>query len=154
MSALISFLGGSAFRMIWGEVSAFLTAKQNHKHELQRLSLQERIDGASHARNLEAMRLQSDLGIKVIESQRDAHISQSEVDAWAQAVSDVGKSTGIQWLDILNGSVRPILAYLSIAMVVASVIQNGWVLTALAADVVCAILGIYVADRSLSKRGK
>lgn len=154
MSALLSFLGGSAFRMIWGEVSAFITAKQSHRQELERLSLQDRIDTAAHARNIESLKIQSELGIKTIEAQRDSIISQSEVDAWAESVKSVGRKTGNKWVDIANGFVRPILAYLSIIMVVASVIANGWILTALAADVVCAILGIYVADRSLQKRGK
>ena len=40
ISAIISFLGGSVFRMIWGEVSTWVTAKQNHAQELERLRLQ------------------------------------------------------------------------------------------------------------------
>ena len=29
-TALFSFLGGSAFRMIWGEVTAFVSKRQDH----------------------------------------------------------------------------------------------------------------------------
>ena len=36
ISALVSFLGGSVFRMLWGEISAWLTKAQDHKHEIER----------------------------------------------------------------------------------------------------------------------
>ena len=37
MGALISFLGSSIFRMIWGEASAAWTKHQDHKHEIEEL---------------------------------------------------------------------------------------------------------------------
>lgn len=33
-SALFSFLGGSVFRMVWGEASAFINKREDHKQEL------------------------------------------------------------------------------------------------------------------------
>ena len=36
-SALFSFLGGSVFRMVWGEVSTWVTAKQDHAHENEKM---------------------------------------------------------------------------------------------------------------------
>ena len=41
MSALISFLGGSAFRMVWGEVSSYFNKRQDHQHEMERMKAQE-----------------------------------------------------------------------------------------------------------------
>lgn len=152
--ALFSFLGGSAFRMIWGEVSSFFQKKQDHEFELERIRLQGAMEAAQHERNLEALRVQADLGVKVIEAQRDAAVVQVETDAWLAAVKDVGKQTGIKFLDVWNGSVRPLLATLAILVVVGEVIATGFILSAWHKELVAAILGLYVADRSLTKRGK
>lgn len=154
LSGLISFLGGSAFRMIWGETSAWLTARQEHKYELARLELQERADAAAHARNLESLRLQNELGIKTIEVQRDADLSRVEADAWSDLVVANAKPTGILFIDAWNGSVRPLLATLSILIVVAEVVAAHFMLNDWTRDLVSAILGLYVAERSLAKRGK
>ena len=153
-SALFSFLGGSAFRMVWGEVASFFQKKQDHEFELERVRLQGAMEAAQHERNLAALKLQSDLGIKVIEAQRDAAVVQVETDAWLAAVKDVGKQTGIKFLDIWNGSVRPLLATLAILVVVGEVIATGFILSEWHKELVAAILGLYVADRSLTKRGK
>lgn len=154
MSALISFLGGSAFRMIWGEISAYFTRKQEHSQEIERMRLQAEMDAASHARNLEAIRVQAEQGVKVIEAQRDADVARADIAAWQEAVASVGRSTGIKLIDTWNGIVRPLLATLAILIVVAEVVQSGFVLSEWDRELVGAILGIYVADRSLSKRGK
>lgn len=154
MSALVSFLSGSVFRMIWGEASSFITARQEHKYELARLELQAKLDDAQHARNMKAITVQAELGVKTIEVQRDAAIGQVEADAFRDAVSSVGRSTGIRFLDIWNGSIRPALATLAIVVVIAEVYVAGWVVSTDNRDLFFAILGIYIADRSLGKRGK
>jgi hypothetical protein len=153
-SALFSFLGGSAFRMIWGEVASFIQKKQDQEFEIERLRLQGAMEAAQHERNMTAIKLQADLGVKVIEAQRDAAVLQVETDAWLAAVKDVGRQTGIRFLDIWNGSVRPLLATLAILGIVAEVIATGFILSEWHKELVAAILGLYVADRSLSKRGK
>lgn len=153
-SALFSFLGGSAFRMVWGEVASFFQKKQDHEFELERVRLQGAMEAAQHDRNMAAIKLQSDLGIKVIEAQRDATLAGVEADAWLAAVKDVGRQTGIKFLDIWNGAVRPLLATLAILVVVGEVIATGFILSAWHKELVAAILGLYVADRSLTKRGK
>jgi hypothetical protein len=154
MGGLLSFLGGSAFRMVWGEVAAWFTAKQEHRHELDRLELQERVDSAMHARNLEAMRVQAELGIKTIEVQRDADISRLEVDAWADMSRATAKKTGIFFVDVWNGVIRPLLATLAILFIVFEVIAAGFVLSEYTKELFAVILGLYVADRNLAKRGK
>jgi hypothetical protein len=153
-SALFSFLGGSAFRMVWGEVASFFQKKQDHEFELERVRLQGAMEAAQHDRNMAAIKLQSDLGIKVIEAQRDATLAGVEADAWLAAVKDVGKQTGIKFLDLWNGSVRPLLATLAILVVVGEVVATGFILSEWHKELVAAILGLYVADRSLTKRGK
>lgn len=153
-SALISFFGGSAFRMIWGEVSHWLTEKQSHEFEIQRLTLQGQLDAAEHARNMESIKVQAELGVKTIQVQAQADLDRIEAGAWDKLVESTGRLTGITFIDIWNGVIRPLLATLAILVVVAEIVQNGFVLSEWDRELVGAILGIYVADRSLAHRGK
>jgi hypothetical protein len=153
-SALLSFLGGSAFRMIWGEVASYFTAKQSHKYELERLKVQNDLDSAQHARNQEAIRTQAQLGIQTIEVQRDADIARTESDAWRLAVQAIGTPTGITWVDAWNAVIRPLLASCAIFVLAQEIIAAHGVPTPHVLYICDAILGMYVADRSLAKRGK
>jgi len=154
MGALISFLGGSAFRMIWGELSAFFTAKQEHKHEIERIKAQGELDAAAHKRNLEAISLQSDLGVKEVMVKAETALTQTEMDAWLEVSKSTTKLTGIYWIDCWNQAVRPALATMALLAVVAEIAITGWALSDWDRELFGCILGLYVADRSLSKRGK
>ena len=37
--ALISFLGGSVFRMVWGEIASWYSKKMDHEHEMAHLTM-------------------------------------------------------------------------------------------------------------------
>ena len=87
-------------------------------------------------------------------TQREADLDRADVGAWADAVAAVGRSTGIKFLDIWNGSIRPALATLAMLVIVFEIVQNGFILSDWDRELVGAILGIYVADRSLARRGK
>jgi len=154
MSALLSFFGGTAFRMIWGEISAYLTRKQEQAMEIERMQVQGALDAAQHARNMESQRLQADLGVKVIQVQAEADSTRLEVGAWAEAVAAVGRKTGVYWIDAWNGAIRPMLATVATVMIVSEICQLGFNMSDWHRDLFSAILGIYVADRSLGKRGK
>lgn len=153
ISALISFFGGSIFRMIWGELSAWMTARQEHSFELDRLRLQGDLDAAAHARNMEAIKTQADLGVKTINVQADADISRIAADGWLEAVKSTGRSVGVAWVDAWNAVIRPAVATWAIAMISGNYFQ-WWTLDANGWDVCGAALGIYLADRALFKRGK
>lgn len=153
-SALLSFVGGNAFRLIFGEIVAFLNKKQDHALEVERMKLQGDLDAAQHARNLEALRVQNELGVKVIQVQSEAALDQIDAGAWAQAVADVGKQTGIKFIDTWNGSIRPGLATMAILMIVIELVTLSFTFTDWHRELFGAILGIYVADRSLARRGK
>lgn len=154
LSAVISFLGGSVFRMIWGEFSSWINKRQEHTYEQDRMRLQDELDDKAHARQLENMRVASELGVKTIEVQRDADISRLETDAWSELVKSTARQTGIKFLDVWNGSIRPFLATVAIGIVIFEVVRVGGNLNEWHRDLVSVILGIYVADRSLLKRGK
>jgi hypothetical protein len=152
-SALLSFLGGTAFRMLWGEISHWLTERQSHSFEIERIRLQAEIDAAQHARNLEAIRVQADLGVKTIAVQAEADVSRIEADGWLQAVKATATVTGVRAIDAWNACIRPGVATWAVLMLTLgefTVIHLGENTLA----VCSAALGIYLAERNLLKRGK
>lgn len=154
LSAVFSFFSGTAFRMIWGEISAFVTARQEHAQELDRLRLQGDLDAAAHARNLEAIKAQHDMGVEVIHVQSDADLAKIDADIFGQAVALTGKLSGFAIVDIWNGTIRPALASLCMILVALHFYRHNWTLDEQGWALVGASLGIFVADRSLFKRNK
>lgn len=154
ISALLSFLGGSAFRMIWGEVAAWFTAKQEHRQELERMRLQGELDAAQHARNLEAQRLQAELGIREIAVKSEADLALKDLEVWGAAVSNAAKSTGIAFVDIWNGIIRPLIATIAVLLWVMALNAQGWVMTDWDKEIVGVVFGFFFASRELAKRGK
>lgn len=154
IATLLSFFGGTAFRMLWGEISAYLNKRQDHAHEIERLRLQAEIEAAQHARNLEAIRVQAELGVKTIEVAARGEVDKTEAAAWLDAVRATGARSGIWLVDLWNGVIRPGLATICAALVVLHFYRAGWVLDDQGWSLVGAVLGIYVADRTLFKRGK
>jgi hypothetical protein len=153
LSALFSFLGGSVFRMIWGEVSAYLTARQSHRQELDRMRLQGDLDAAQHERNLASIKLQADMGVKVIEAQAEGEVDKIAAEGWLEAVKATGRSIGVAWVDAWNAVIRPGTATWALAMLtlgefaVIKISDN-------VVQIAGAALGIYLADRALLKRNK
>jgi len=156
IEAVLSFLGGSTLRMIWGEVSAFLSKKQDHQHEIERMKLQSELDAANHARVLQSLKLQGELGVKTIEAQAVADVERLDAEGWLEAVKSTGRSVGVKWVDAWNAAIRPGVATWGIVVMTAEVAQH---ITGVKVDegtrsVIYAFLGLFAADRSLGKRGK
>jgi hypothetical protein len=153
-SALLSFLGGSAFRMIWGEISNFMNKKQDHEFELQRLKMQQELDAQTHQRMMESLRLQSDLGIKTIEAKSEADLNLADAGAFSEAMKHAFTQTGNFIIDAWNGGIRPAAATIVLVLWLMKVIQAGGVMDGFDQELVCAILGFFFADRSLGKKGR
>ena len=153
-SALLAFLGGNVFRMLFGEVVSFLNKRQDHGFEVERMRLQGDLDSAHHARNQEAIRLQAELGVKTIQVAADAAIGQIEAEGWLEAVRGTTKTVGIWFIDAWNGVIRPFVATWAVLMLTLHFASMGWVLDDNGWSICGAALGIYLADRSLFKRGK
>lgn len=153
MSALLSFLGGSVFRMVWGEVASYVTKNQDHKHEKELLNLQREAETATHSRNLENLKTQSELGIKKVFVEHQAIIEEGELDAWIEASKATTTKTGIAWIDGWNQSIRPGVATIAILSMLIEITLLGH-LTDWHREVFSAALGLFLADRSLTKRGK
>lgn len=154
ISMLVSFLGGSAFRMLWGEIAAWFTDRQEHKHEMERMRLQGELDSAQHARNLDALRVQAELGVKTIEVQAASAISQVDADAFRQAATSISQQSGIWLVDLWNGVIRPLVATVCLTLVILHFWRADWVLDEQGWALCGAALGLYLADRALFKRGK
>ena len=154
ITGLLSFLGGNVFRMIFGEIIAFLNKKQDHAQEIERMRLQADLDAAQHRRAMEAVTIQAQLGVKTIQVQAEAAIGQIEAEGWLAAVNATAKVIGIAWIDGWNAVIRPGVATWAIIMMTLGELG---VIVHLSENTiaVCGVaLGIYLADRSLFKRGK
>jgi hypothetical protein len=154
LEALFSFLGGSVFRMVWGEISAWYNKKQDHAFEIERLRLQGDLDAAQHQRTQEMLRLQSELGIKTVEAKAEADVAVAEADAFTKAIENAFKPTGWAIVDIWNGIIRPSAATIALVLWVLKLNSQNWLMQEWDITLAGTILGFFFADRSLGKRGK
>ncbi len=152
-SALLSFLGGSAFRMIWGELSAWLNKRQDHQHEIERLRLQADLDERAHQRRMESVRFEAEQQVKIIHVQAEAAVTQIEAEGWLEAVKATGRKVGVAWVDAWNSAIRPGLATWGVVMLTLEAFALAQI-TEGTASVIFAALGIFVADRTLGKKGR
>jgi hypothetical protein len=154
LSALISFLGGSVFRMLWGEIASFINKRQDNDHELKLLRLQSELDDRAHVRNQQALQLQAQLGIKVIEAKSQGEVDKIEADAFNQAIQRAFAPTGFALVDVWNGVIRPAAATIALVLWVAKLVSQGFQMSEWDMELTGAVLGFFFADRSLGKRGK
>lgn len=154
LEALFSFLGGSVFRMIWGEVSAWANKKQDHAHELERLRLQNELDDRAHQRMQDALRLQNELGIQMVAAKAEADVATAEAAAFAKVMDSAFKPTGWAVVDIWNGIIRPSAATIALALWVLKLNHQGWKMDEWDVTLAGTVLGFFFADRSLGKRNK
>lgn len=154
LEALLSFLGGSVFRMIWGEVSAWYNKRQDHAFELERLRLQTEIDDRAHQRNQEALRLQSELGLQMVAAKAEADVATEEAEAFRVAMQNAFKPTGYAFVDIWNGIIRPSAATIALMLWWLKLYGQNWKMDEWDVALVGMVLGFFFADRSLSKRAK
>jgi len=146
-TALLTFLGGATVRLLLGHVFDFVTKWQDSKNEIEHLRVQGELDAAQHARNMEAIKVQADLGIKVIEAQTESHVTQAEADAFVEAVKATGQKTGIVWVDLWNGVIRPFLATVCIGLWISSLVERKFVLDEWDRALMSLALGIFVGGR-------
>lgn len=154
MSAILTFLGGSVFRMIFGEISSWLTAARDHAREMDRMRLQAEIDAAQHARNLEAIKVQAELGVKMIQVQGEAAANSLEMEGWAKAVANATAPSGIWLVDLWNGIIRPSAATIALYLWVLALMGQEWKMSEWDQSLVGVVLGFFFASRMMAKVGK
>jgi hypothetical protein len=146
-TALFTFLGGATVRLLLGHAFDFITKWQDSKNEIAHLRLQGELDAAQHGRNLEAIKVQAELGVKVIEAQTESHVTQVEADAFVEAVKATGQKTGVFLVDLWNGVIRPFLATVCIALWISSLASRHFVLDDWDRSLMSLALGIFVGGR-------
>lgn len=149
MSGIISFIGGTAFRWLFGELLGFLKARDEHRAEVERMKLQHDLDRDKHEWQQQAMAAAAAQGIKVIEAQREAHTAAVADDAFLAAIQGVNAaSTRADWIGAWNACIRPFLATVAILLLVGQALAPSVVvLSALVLDLICAVLGVFVGER-------
>lgn len=152
--ALFSFLGGSVFRMIWGEIASFVQKKQDHEHEQAMARLQAELEDKRHERDMARIQLQSSLNVREVQVMGDVAIQAKEADAFVEAIRAAAIPTGVKWVDAWNGSIRPACATVALCLWVFALAKAGFITNDWDRELVGVILGFYFADRALGKRGK
>jgi len=150
-SALLSFLGGSAFRYVIGRVIEYFEDKQEHEQELERIREQERIDAARHGRQQELIELQHKLGIQQIQVAGNIAVDKAAADAFTEAMKVANTPTGVPWVDGWNGSIRPAAASIALVLWVLNMAKAALILTEWDKNLIASILGYFFADRSIGK---
>ena len=147
LSALISFLGGSVFRMIWGEVSSYVTKKQDHENGISLIKAQDEVNGNQFTRDLEKAKVMSALGITEIQAKTDSALLTKDADAFAEAMKTINAKVDIAWVDAWNGIIRPLAATTAILLWWFCLYTQGFVLGEWDKELVGVILGFYFAHR-------
>lgn len=154
MGALLSFLGGGLFRMVWGEISSAWTAHQDHKHEMERMRFQSEQDDRQHTRQMEMVKLQHTQGVEVVRVQGEIDLTKIDALTFQTGVELTGKTTGFKWVDGWNAAIRAALATEMMVLISLHYYRHNWVLDAGGWELAGAALGVFVADRTLFRRGK
>lgn len=152
LSALLSFFGGAAFRYALGRLIDWLEAKQKFREEQARADQQERFDQARHVRQMELIKLQSDLKLGEIKLVGETQVNLADAQAFVEAQKRAFEPTGVKWVDAWNAMIRPGAATISLAIWLAKIVKAGFVIVQWDMDLVSGILGFFFADRHLGKR--
>ena len=146
---ILSFLGGTAFRWLFGEIIGFVKEREERKREIELLALQHAQEKDRHQWQQEAIKAQADAGVRVIEARRVADESAAADDAFLKAIEGVNRASDrADWIGAWNAAVRPFLATVGILLLVANAIAPSVVvLSALVMEVICAVLGVFVGER-------
>lgn len=154
MGGVLSFLGGTAFRWVFGSLIDQWNKYQDHKHEVSLLELQHRIDADKHQWQQDAIKAQAEAGVRVIEAQSAAASTAAVEAVFSLAVQGVNEAQRRDdWIGGWNAMIRPLLATVAILMLAGESLMPGAItLTPLFAEVACAALGVFVGDRITRKR--
>lgn len=154
MSALFSFLGSAGLRWLVGELLGIFKAREDRKAEVEMLRLQADLERERADRQRLAVADAAAAGVKLVEAQREASASDYADKMMLEAMEQIGRPSGVAWVDALNASVRPVLAYASILLLIGNAIWPGHVVIAgTVGEVATAALGLYVGGRVHLKGG-
>lgn len=154
LSAVPAFFGGTAFRVVWGELSSWFTAKQDHQHEMERMRLQDQLDANQHARNLESIKVQADLKVQVIRVKAEADLDKIDAETFGKGASALNQSTGFKFIDAWKSAIQAALATEIMVLLALHYHRANWTLDERGWELAGAVLGLFLADRLLFRRSK
>jgi hypothetical protein len=151
---ILSFLGGTAFRWLFGEIIGFVKEREERKRELEMMRLSHEQDKDKHQWQQEAIAAQAAAGVRVIEARRQADESAASDATFFKASEGVNKASERgDWIGAWNASIRPFLATVGILLLVGNTVAPSvFVLSALVMELICAALGVFVGER-IRQRG-
>lgn len=154
MTALISFLGSASLRWLLGELLGIFKAREDRLAEVEMLRLQADLERERAERQRLAVQDAAAAGVKLVEAQREASAGDFADRMTLEALQQIGRPSGVAWVDALNASVRPVLAYVSLLLLAGSAIApEHVVITGMVGEVACGALGLYVGGRVHLKGG-
>lgn len=143
-----TFLMSTTFRWLFGELFGWLNRREEHKLEMEMARLQHEQAREKREWQKEAVADAAAAGVRLIEAKREADAEAASNAQLQSAIDAVGRLTGIKWVDTLNQSVRPVMAYVALMLVVGnSFAPDKVVLSALALELCASILGVFVGGR-------
>ena len=146
---VLSFLGGTAFRWLMGELIGYVKARQDHSHELERMRLSLDLERQRADLQRQAIQQAADMQVRVVEAQAQATADRLAGEALAAAVMGVNEAqTRRDWIGAFNALIRPELAQVSILLLVGHALWPQHVtLTPLMLELMCGVLGVFVGER-------
>jgi hypothetical protein len=154
VSGLLPFLGGTAFRWIFGELFSYLKARQEHKQELELRHLERDIAKDNAIERRLEIKAAAEAGVQIIQAQREATHENMLDKMLSSAVEGVDKLSGIPFVDGANKLVRPTVAYTALLMLVLeSFFPTHVVLKAATVELFMAFLGLFCGGR-ISSTGR
>lgn len=151
---ILSFLSGTAFRWLFGEIIGFVKEREERKRELEMMRLSHEQEKDKHQWQQEAIAAHAAAGVRVIEARRQADESAAADDARLKAIEGVNKASDRNdWIGAWNASIRPFLATVGILLLIGNTVApTVFVLSALVMELICAVLGVFVGER-IRQRG-
>jgi hypothetical protein len=151
---ILSFLGGTAFRWLFGEIIGFVKEREERKRELEMMRLNHEQDKDKHQWQQEAIAAHAAAGVKVIEAKRQSDESAAADDAFLKAIEGVNTASDRKdWIGAWNASIRPFLATVGILLLIGNTVApTVFVISALVMEVICGVLGVFVGER-IRQRG-
>jgi len=112
------------------------------------------MEDKAHERMQQALRLQNELGIRTIEAKAEAFEIEEEARAFTEAMKNAFRPTGVAFVDIWNGIIRPSAATIALSLWVMKLYAQDWLMQDWDITLAGTILGFFFASRELAKRGK
>lgn len=148
MTALISFLGSASLRWLLGELLGIFKAREDRRAEIDMLRLQADLERERTALQRLAVADAAAAGVRLVEAQREASASDFADKMMLEAMEQIGRPSGVPWVDALNASVRPVMAYVALLLLAGhAVAPEHIILTGMVGEVVGGVLGLFCGGR-------